>query len=172
MGSNNENYYIGTKDCPHHLSVGAVVINKDGNVLCHHFPSITVSGFTAENIYILVRETLEMGERLEEAVHRGLREEMGVEASIKTYIGSIKSRFPRKGEAMQKTTLYFLCSLNNIDSSKKDKTDLEAASEIMFLPIDLLIGKMKAQAEIYKTFDLDESSILEEVKNYIKCHGQ
>lgn len=164
----NKNYYISNKDNPHHLSVGAVVLNDQKEVLCHHFSSITLNGVTANDLYLLVRETLESGETLEEAVHRGLKEEMGAEAEIETYIGSIASEFPRGKILMQKTTLYFLCQLKNIDASKRDVTDPEAGSKITFLPIDKLIKKMKTQSGRYGRTDLDESSILEEVKKFKK----
>ncbi|MFA5107460.1 MAG: NUDIX hydrolase [Patescibacteria group bacterium] len=161
------NYYISTKEHPYHLSVGAVVINDKSEVLCHHFHSIEVPGTTFKDLYLLVRESLEPDESLEAAVRRGLLEEAGVEAAVQTYLGSIVSQFNREDIIAQKTTTYFLCKLISIDTSKREPTDPEAGSEITFLPIDDLIGKMKSQFERYKRSDFDETYILEETKKYL-----
>ena len=158
------NYFISTGDRPYHLSVGAVVLNDHSEVLCHHFPILKVEKLTATDLFLLIRETLELGETLETAIHRGLREEAGVKAKIETYLGSHVSMFPRQEKVLQKTTLYFLCRLEKIDTTKRDPNDPEASSEILFLPIDVLIEKMKAQAARYGRTDLDEATVLERVK--------
>lgn len=155
------NYYIATEKYPFHLSVGAVILNNKGEALCHHFASLKAEGYLFKDLYLLMRETVEQGETLEQALYRGLREEMGAKVKIKAYLGSIVSEFPR-GE---KTTLYFLCELENMDLSKRKADDEEAGSEVAFIPIDTLIKKMNAQYSRYQRTDLDESSVLEKVKN-------
>ncbi|MFA5954680.1 MAG: NUDIX domain-containing protein [Patescibacteria group bacterium] len=160
------NYFNGTKEHPYHLSVGAVVLNDRNEVFCHYFTSTELYGGCYKNLYLLMRETLEVGETLETAVHRGLLEECGVEAIIETYIGAVTSEFPRGSIQVKKTTLYFLCNLVKFDASLRDMSDPEAGSEIKFLPIDFLISKMSTQHDLYKRSDLDEVSILESTKKY------
>lgn len=167
-----ENYYQASITCPYHLSVGVLVLNSRNEVLCHHFPSIIIDGKTITNLYLLVRETLEPNETLEKALHRGLQEEAGAVADIKAYLGSIVSQFPRGGEIMEKTTVYFLCTLVDIDNSRRNTNDWESGSDVLFLPIDVLIDKMKLQGERYKRTDIDESIILERLKKYQKRHGK
>ncbi len=166
------NYYISTKEHPYHLSVGAIVVNDRGEVLCHHFHSIDVPGTTFKDLYLLIRESLDPNETLEAAVHRGLLEEAGVEAAVQMFIGSIVSQFNREDIIAQKTTLYFLCKLIKFDIVRRDKSDPEAGSEITFLPIDSLIDKMKSQYDRYKRSDFDETYILEETKKYLGRHGR
>lgn len=161
------NYFISTEDRPYHLSVGAVVLNDRDEVLCHHFSDLTIDGQAAHDIYILVRETLEQGETLEHAVHRGLFEEAGVKAKIKTYLGSILSTFPRGAVVSEKTTVYFLCNLESMDQLHRDVNDPEAGSNLVFLPTDDLAEKMKTQRKRYHRTDLDETNILERVKKHL-----
>ncbi|MFA6197780.1 MAG: NUDIX hydrolase [Patescibacteria group bacterium] len=160
------NYYISTKEHPYHLSVGAIVLNKRGEVLCHRYESKQVNGDTVKNLHLLVRETLEPGEVLEDALHRGLWEEAGARVKIVTFIGSIVSKFPRQDVFVQKTTLYYLCRLESIEINKRDTDDAEADSEIIFLPIDELINRMKQQSIGLERTDLDESRVLEKARIY------
>jgi ADP-ribose pyrophosphatase YjhB (NUDIX family) len=159
-----KNYFASTKENPYHLSVGAVVLNEKDEVLCHHFSSVEVEGNLIEDLYLLMRETVYENEALEVAIKRGLKEEFGAEVEIEKYLGPIVSAFPRDGEQIEKTTLYFLCKLKLIDESKRDKNDPESVSEIKFLPMDELIEKMNSQEEKYHRTDVNEAKILERIK--------
>ncbi len=162
------NYFISSERHLHHLSVGAVVLNERGEVLCHHFPTVEVGeGEVAHDLYLLIRETPEPGESLEQAVERGLIEEAGATATIRTYLGSIASQFPRGKQQAEKTTLYFLCSLDQFDPSKRNVHDEEKDSEFQFIAIDELIEHMKRQASQFTRTDLNESNILKEAKRYL-----
>jgi len=160
----NPNYYQGNADHPWHLSVGAVVLNDKKEVCCHYFKEVTIKNDTFSDLHILMRETIEQGETLEQTLSRGLLEEFGVTGKIRTYVGSIKAEFPHKGKVVEKTTLYFLVDLINFDPSKRQSTDLESQSEIQWQPLDFLIPKMKEQAVRLGRSDLDESLTLERVK--------
>ncbi len=160
----SNNYFGHTSENPYHLSVGAVVKNSKGEVCCHYFDKFLHKSFGEfENFYLLMRETPEPGETLEETLKRGLLEEFGMEATLNRYIGSIVSHFPKKEKMIEKTTLYFLCDFISLDESKRDRNDPEASSEIRWLTPSELILKMKEQGERLERTDADESVILERI---------
>jgi ADP-ribose pyrophosphatase YjhB (NUDIX family) len=151
---------------PYHLSVGAVLINDQGQICCHYFPLQD----RYERIYLLMRETMEEGESPETALHRGLKEEFAAKADAEAYLGSIVSEFLNEevGAMAQKTTLYFLCRLKEQDVLKRDPYDEEAPSEIQWQDADFLIAKMQDQFLRYGRSDQDESSVLERLKSYLQ----
>ncbi len=159
-----KNYFISTKENPYHLSVGAVVLNDENKVLCHHFNSVEIEGSFVEDLYVLMRESVSENETLEDALTRGLKEEFGAEVEIEKYLGSIVSTFPRDSKQIEKTTLYFQCKLKSLDESKRDKNDPESGSKIKFMPVDELIEKMESQEQKYHRTDVNEAKILERVK--------
>lgn len=163
MGDNGtKNYYDRVdNELPVHLSVGAVLVNDKGQVCCHYFDRFWDG---IEDIYLLMRETVEPGETLEQAVHRGLMEEWGVTAEIKNYIGSIKSDFPAaNGERVQKTTLYFLCQLKSQEIEKRQADDFESVSKVEWLDPKILRQSMATQPARYNRTDIDESLIIRSV---------
>lgn len=60
-----QNIFTGRDESPYHLSVGGVVINASNQILCHHFP---VSERNPDDLYILMRESVENEETLEQTV--------------------------------------------------------------------------------------------------------
>lgn len=169
-----KNYFRGTVDHPYHLSVGAVIVNNEGQICCHHFGQKTdgtpYEGFT--DFYLLMRETLEMGETIEAALRRGMMEEFGITGEIETYLGSIKSSYQvtkaNPVVMIEKTTLYFLVKTKTFDPILRSKEDFAMGSEIEWLPSDFLINKMKEWGRRYENTTLDESSILERLPKTIK----
>ena len=161
-----KNIYKGTTENPFHLSVGAVLINDKNEVCCHYFKEFKLKTdlVTLENFYILMRETIEPGESLEDALSRGLLEEFGARGTTVSYVGSIKSQFNRINTPIEKTTLYFLVNLIDFDFTKRRMNDEENSSITQWQPIDFLISKMKEQSQRCERTDLDESIILERVK--------
>lgn len=160
-------YFQGNKDHPQHLSVGAILVNGSGEICCHHFHTEKLKGYWADerldDFYILMRETPEPGEPLEETLKRGLMEELGATATLLDYIGSIQSRFLHEGVEVEKTTLYFLCRLESQDLAKRSG-DIESASDIEWRTASYLIPLMKAQAKRFGRTDVDESPILERAR--------
>lgn len=156
--------HIATVENPYHLSVGAVVVDRKNKTIgCQY-----VKEYLGDTeIYLVMRESLEDGETPEEAVKRGLMEEMGIDAKIQRYIGSIVSSFMREEEKVEKTTLYYLCELTNFDLSRRDENDEDASNDIVWLPIDELIAKSSDQFQRSGRDDFDESKILERAKKYI-----
>jgi hypothetical protein len=162
----NNNLYKGTVEHPFHLSVGAVLCNDKNEICCHYFKKFKSKTdlIKLDDFYILMRETLESNETLEQAVLRGIGEEFGATGKISDYIGSIKSQFNRLDTPVEKTTVYFLIRLDKFDIAQRMKDDEEKLSHIQWHSINFLISKMKDQAIRYKRTDLDESSILERAK--------
>jgi hypothetical protein len=148
---------------PFHYSIGAIVLNENNQVMCHHFKQI----FEFVDLFICMRETPEENETIAETLERGLREEFGATAEIDHYIGSIVSHHDGDDiKNIEKTTLYFLCHLKDCNPDIRDKDDPESGSEIVFLEINKLIEKCKNQGKRYSyRTDFDESKILEQIKN-------
>lgn len=159
------NYLFYDQDFSSHYSIGAIVLNEKNQVMCHHFKKIQ----KFEELYILMRETPEINEGVEQTLKRGLLEEFGAEAEIIHYTGSIVSHHDDDNiSEIEKTTLYFLCRLENFDINKRQKDDPESSSEVSFMDIDELITKSKDQGTRYSDrSDLDESKILLPLKKYI-----
>lgn len=164
------NIYRGTEKHPFHLSVGAILINNQNKICCHYFKKYQSATdlIELEDFYILMRETLEANEKIEQAALRGISEEFGATGKIMDYIGSIKSQFNRLETPVEKTTLYFLIKLVDFDVSMRMKYDEEELSEIQWQSMDYLISKMKEQSKRYERTDLDESSVIERAKILIK----
>lgn len=163
------NYFQGTKDHPYHLSVGAVVMNDKNEVCCHYFdkaPGAVFKYGNLEKFYLLMRETIEPNESIEECLARGLQEEFGMKANLKTYIGSLDSHWMTKegNVKIEKTTLYFLCTPISFNANDRREDDPEKSSVITWIPIFELIAKMKEQGNRLDNSTLDESEILERVK--------
>jgi len=157
-----DNYFKGTEDRPFHLSVGAVIIDRKKRIYCHYFHEFE----GVKNVHILMRETIHPGESLEDATERGLFEELGIKAKLITYIGSLVSKFPRGKIWIEKTTIYFLVELTEINKSLRNPFDKEKDSIIKLIPIDKLMEIMKTQSKNLVRTDLDESKILTRAKKY------
>lgn len=156
-------YYQGNAGHPQHFSVGAVLVNQNGEICCHHFLAKDLEGYWPDagldDFYLLMRETIEPGESLEAAVARGLREEFGATAELVDYVGAIQSRFGHKGVEVQKTTAYFLCRLIDQDPSRREG-GIESKTALEWRSADFLIPKMRDQAARFGRTDVDESEIL------------
>lgn len=163
----NRNYFQKSSGRPFHLSVGAVILSPSHQVACHYFEHFDAFGAQARHFYLLMRETLEPDETLEQAVARGLVEEFGMEAQLENYLGSIISHFAWQGATVEKTTLYFLGRLTSFDPTRRHGDDPEAGSQIEWHDPDYLIAKMKEQRARIGREDVDESVILERTKKLI-----
>jgi hypothetical protein len=159
------NYFMGNKSHPQHISVGAVMRNADGLVRVHHFPPGIAEGFwkgvDVTDFYLLMRETIEPGETLEEAAHRGLQEEFGAVATLDDYMGSIVSTAYDNEAPFQKTTLYFLCTYTGESEKGRDMEGKEGQSVLEWRTAEELIPLMREQAQKFGRDDVDESPILE-----------
>lgn len=150
--------HIATKEHPHHISVGVILINDKNEVACHFYEEPKIRNYP-KNFYTLLHESLEANDSLEETVARGLQEEFSMKGEVKRYIGSLVTSFHIGDVKVEKTVLYYLCKLLSIDN-ERNLSDPEAISEIKWMNIDELIAIMKTQG------DDDESKILEDVVSY------
>ena len=158
------NHFQGTKNSPYHISIGGVVMNKEGKIACHYFESLNhKSGLMFKDFVLLMRETIEENESIEECLHRGLMEEFGMKAELKKYLGSIVSHFPivNSDIIVEKTTLYFLCDFISQDESLRSQEDIERESEIRWFDFEELVVRMKEQGKRLGREDMDESSVIE-----------
>lgn len=159
-----ENYFSGDIGYATHLSVGAVVLNDKNEVCVHYFEEIQ----DLKDFYILMRETVEPHETIEQALARGLMEEFGMKADLVTYLGSQVCDVTWHSKLVaEKTTLYFLCKVISQDSSRRKIGDPEEGSQILWKSIDWLIPEMKEQGKRLKRSDLDESKVLERTKQHL-----
>jgi len=155
-----------TEAQPFHISVGAVLVNDEGKIMAHKLrtenmkPEHRYKLGGLEEAYILMRETIENGESLEEAVARGLKEEFGAEGVIQKYLGSLQFEV----EGFEKTELFFSVKLTTLGERRAD--DAEAASELVWETPQFLIERMKEQGKRADRRDLDESKIIETYLTY------
>jgi ADP-ribose pyrophosphatase YjhB (NUDIX family) len=167
--SQKKSFFKSTKESPYHLSVGAVLIDEAGKIACHYFKEFMVTDEDRkyEDFYILMRETVEVDESLEEAVLRGIKEEFGATGEIEKFIGTLLTKFPRGDVWVEKATPYFLIKLKEFDIDKRVLNDAERESVVQWQSIDFLISKMETQGKRFERTDLDESEILKRAKKYV-----
>lgn len=168
--SQTKSLFKSTKESPYHLSVGAVLFNENKEIACHYFKELQFidDNKKRDDFYILMRETVEVRESLEDVVLRGVQEEFGSTGEIERFLGSLKTKFPRGDVWVEKTTAYFLIKLKDFDPDyERDSRDDESKSVIQWQTIDFLITKMEEQGRKYKRTDLDESEILKRAKQYL-----
>ncbi len=168
-----KNLFQHSKEQPHHISVGAVLINDEGKICVHrrtlentpekyHF---AMGGLP--EVIILMRESLENGELLEEAVLRGIREEFGAAGEVLAYLGSLQVVVQTQAaHAFEKTTLYFSVHMTAQDDSLRER-DGEGHSELRWYTPEELISIMHIQGRSTHRQDLDESKIIE---TYVEYH--
>jgi len=159
----SENYYTYKIGLPNHLSVGGLVVREDGQIAVNRFQDI--EGY--KDIALLMRETLEPNERLEEAVHRGLAEEFGMRGVIISYLGNISCRLflKRKRFEIEKTTLYYYLTYLSHDAELRAEEDRRFGGELEWHDPVELIDIMRMQASRVNRPDVDESQI---VLRYLK----
>lgn len=94
-----------TRDNPHHLSVGAILTDDEGRHILMRLPDGRLSMMT---------ETVEDGESLEAALHRGLQEELQTQGSILSFAGATQCSVNDHRGTWQKTIVWFKVSATHI----------------------------------------------------------
>jgi len=152
-----------TSDSPYHLSVGVVLVNVDGKVACHHHTDLKAKGFDFDELYLLMRETVEDGESLYEAADRGLAEEFGLSGEATAYLGSTRGIIhEQRGDYdWEKTTVYFSYKYSGGLEGGRLAADPESGSDIEWHYPHELAVKMRDLGVISNRELLDESEILE-----------
>lgn len=157
------NYFGATKENPYHISIGGLVINEEGKILVHHFRADKLPEklrrLVTGDLYILMRETIEPNETIEQTLARGLMEEFGAKGELVKYLGSLKGKFPVGDKIAEKTTLYFLVKYLQHDESKRQEGSLESESILEWIePKDLILLMDKQQS---RDSSLNESEIIQ-----------
>lgn len=165
-----KNFLNQSVESPTHISVAALLRNKEGEFLCHFFKKEDLPDESEgkSDLYLLMRESLHLGESLESAVMRGLMEEYGAEGNIVDFLGTIVSHFPSSDNStvsIEKTVLYFLVEFISIDETKREVGAVESRSQLLWLEPEDLLEKNITQAARYSRTDIDDSKI---IRNYIE----
>jgi isopentenyldiphosphate isomerase len=153
-------------DNPFHISVGVLLVNEQGEILVHKAraadmdPEYRYKLGGLDEAYILMRESLENGETLEQGVARGLQEEFGVEGNIERYLGSLQFEV----EGFEKITLFFQVSF--VKQDKRLAGDAEGFTELVWMEPKVLVEHMRDQGARATRKDLDESKIVEAYIKY------
>ncbi len=156
---------------PFHLSVGVLVYRADGRMLVHYHAEAAVRGQRYRDLYVLVRESVEDAETLEEAVHRGVREETGASVVVHAFLGDLHERWTIADGAdhdWQKTTVYFLVELTEWDPGRRDPNDPEAGSNLLWLEPRELELKLDDTARRYPQMETGEGEIVRRALNWLE----
>ncbi|BCX14302.1 MAG: hypothetical protein KatS3mg085_834 [Candidatus Dojkabacteria bacterium] len=149
---------------PYHVSAGAVVLNSKNQVALQYFKH----NAGHDNVYYLMRESLENNTTIEETLANGLMKEMGITAQIRHFVGSRVTTFlDADGNEITKTTIYYLCDLISVDESKKDPENPEGSSEVKFFDLSDAIKITQDQLKRTNYLDICEFDILQNVAKLI-----
>jgi ADP-ribose pyrophosphatase YjhB (NUDIX family) len=160
-----KNFLNQSPESPTHISVAALLRNSEGEILMHHFKKDDLPDESEGkgDLYLVMRESLHLGESLEAAVARGLMEEYGATGTIVDFLGTIVSHFPCSKDKMimvEKTVLYFLVELVSIDESLREAGAVESRSQLLWLSPAELLEKNMTQAARYSRTDIDDSKVI------------
>lgn len=164
-----DSYYQGALNKPAHLSVGAIVYNKEDETFGYLLKKL--DGYSIHN---LMTKTVMPGETMEETLERGLLSEMGAKGDIMTYIGSLQSTDTwwadiGKPTEVEKTTVFFLIELTNYAESDRDQKDAsEGTSEVGFKSYEDLYTAFEQEYEKYKHDFFNFAPLLKRSQEYIQ----
>jgi hypothetical protein len=172
INNSPKDIFKGKKEYPFHLSVGAVLVNENGEICCHFYKKgdLDHESEGRSDLYLLMRETPNINERILDTLERGLMEEFGAEGEVVHFLGSVDSWFPgiTTGVKLNKTTLYFLVRLINFDPALREIGAVESRSEILWLEPSKLAELFREQGRKYERTDLDESQVIENYLEYAR----
>ncbi len=158
--------YIATPENPYHLSVGALVYNTERKYLVHYFPEYK----HLTDFYRLMKETMEEGESPLATLERGLREEFGASGKMKAFLGSKAFEDTwfsniNNPKTVQKTVIYFLVELQNLDETKRSQEDIEGKTDLRWVTAPELKENMLQKCNEYKIEEFDEVEIVERAES-------
>jgi ADP-ribose pyrophosphatase YjhB (NUDIX family) len=120
---------IGTEKNPYHLSIGVAIVDNGKIGLVQ-----MKSGETT-----IPRETMDIGESLEDEFKRGALEELGLEVEMKDFLGTITTHFNNwQGVDIEKSTIYF-------SGVKTAELDRELPEKVIWLPLDEALCNLKKE---------------------------
>lgn len=150
-----------------HISVGAVVFDDQYRVCLHHFEKKNVPehlqflGDYLDDIWHLVRESLEGNEPLHDAVLRGVQEELGATGTIEKYLGAKIDRIdgPSDVHPFEKVTLYHAVRLGGL--GERPQIDTESKTLLEWYSPAEAIEIFTTQASKTSRPELDERVVIE-----------
>ncbi|MCA9367067.1 NUDIX hydrolase [Candidatus Kaiserbacteria bacterium] len=158
---------------PYHISVGAVVFNDKYEICLHHFEKKNVPehlqflGDYLDDVWHLVRESLEGDESLQTAVLRGVQEELGIEGRVEKYLGSkidiITSPYR---EPFEKMTPYH--AVRAVSVGERPNIDAENKTIIEWHSPQAALEIYREQAKKTTRPELDEAII---IARFIDAYG-
>lgn len=160
--SDELNYFRSTKQRPFHLSVGGVIYNDKCELLTRHF---SVYKGRKVNVFLFPTETIEPGEMLEQALRRGLMEEVGTRADIKGFLGTLVGFAKSKDKVFEKTVIYFLAELKEIVSPLCP--DEDGVSTVEWHTPEFLLEQTKYLPQDMIHSVLNESSIIKSAQKVL-----
>ncbi len=170
---NPKSFYKHSPSQPFHISAGGVLFNDKYEVCVHHFfkkdipENLHFLMDYQDEIYHLMRESLEGNEPLHDAVKRGVKEEFGAEAVVDKYLGAkVDIITGPDQEPFEKLTIYHAVKLINM--GERLYFDTENKSQMEWHSPDKLIAIFEEQSQKTKRPELDERIIIERFK---KAYG-
>jgi ADP-ribose pyrophosphatase YjhB (NUDIX family) len=163
LHSGQNNYFRSTKERPFHISVGAVIFNDKGELLCRHFTNYQGRPM---DIYILPTETLEQNETLEQALHRGIHEEVGAKADIKGFLGPLVGFAINGDKVFEKTVLFFLMQVKEVYTPLYP--DEDGTSTIEWHTPEFLLDQIQYMPEDIIHSVLNESTIIKNAQRALE----
>ena len=157
---------------PYHLSVGAVLFNNNYEICVHHFQLNKVPEhlrFLSDDLpdmWHLMRESLENGETVQEAVMRGCKEEFGATGKLEKYLGGKIDEIVTPTKTFQKCTLYH--SVRLAELGERTATDAEDKTIMEWYSADDLLELLNNQCAKTKRPELDERII---ITRFMEAYG-
>ncbi|WKZ30671.1 MAG: NUDIX domain-containing protein [Candidatus Dojkabacteria bacterium] len=155
-----DNIYKASPKHPSHLSIGAIVINQQNQVLCNHYSKFG----HLEDIYTLMTQTHQPGLTIEQSVAAGLKEEFGIEPDLSamSYLGTKTYKdkwFAESPTMVEKTVVYLLVRVGD-DVQPVVGADNTEEVTAKWIEINELVKKMQEQGIEHGVSYLDESAML------------
>lgn len=168
---NEGNYFGFTLDRPYHLSIGGIILDREHNVYCLHYPKID----ELKDIFVLPNKTLRKEETLEAALRRGMRAEIGCEIELVTFLGILNTQDTWCGEsgnptAMEKSVVYFLAKEIAHNPKLAQEENEKQHREISIQSIPFLIEKMEHLQVKDGMRDFNQAKILLRAQEWIASH--
>ncbi len=159
-------FYQHTLPQPFHISVGAVLFNNQHEICLHHFYKKDVPEklhFLADyldEVWHLMRESIEGNDPLQDAVLRGVQEEFGVIGEVDKYLGAkIDTITGPNQEPFEKLTIYH--SVKLIEFGERSNIDAENKTVMEWHSPQAALEIYREQASKTTRPELDESIIIE-----------
>lgn len=165
------NHYGATPERPFHLSVALIILDKDNQIICLHYPKID----HLENIFTLPCKTVHTNETLEAAIERCALEELGYTVSTPTYLGSSAIQDTWWGELgtpapVEKSLLYFVARAQNVKPELAAEGNIQEHREVVTKSFDFLINTMNTLQTKDGMRDYNHSRMLLRAKEWVNAH--